>query len=77
MPTNKEKLIKGMQFIAVGLPFVFAGPVLLTWAGMPYAQRGNYLWLIVSILFMITAAYFCVRGLRTVLSSFFDGDSPG
>ena len=74
MPTNKEKLLKGMQFIAIGLPFVFAGPFLLTWAGIPLAQQGNYIWMILSVIFMITAAYFCVRGLRTILSSFFDGD---
>lgn len=72
MPTNKEKLLKGMQFVALGLPFVFMGPALLTWAGIPFAQKGNYLWLAISILLMLVAAYFCVRGLRTVLSSLFD-----
>ncbi len=67
--------MKGMQFVAIGFPFIFAGPVLLTWAGIPFARQGNYLWLIISIVFMATAAYFCIRGLRTILSSFFDRDS--
>ena len=73
MATNRDKLMNGLKFIAVGLPFVFLGPFTLTLAGIPDAQQGQYTWLVVSILFMALAAYFCVRGLRTVLSAFFDG----
>ena len=74
MATDKDKMLKGIRFIAIGLPFVFTGPALLTWAGIPAMKHGNYIWISLSILFMIAAAYFCVRGLRTVLSSFFDGN---
>lgn len=59
--------------MAIGLPFVFLGPTLLFYLGMPRAQRGEYLWLAVSILIMAVAAFFCVRGLLRIISSFFDG----
>lgn len=70
--TNREKLLKGFRFIAVGFPFIFMGPALLTWQGIPHMRSGNYLWLGVSIGFMLIAAFFTVRGLRAILSAFFD-----
>lgn len=72
MATDKEKLLRGIQFMAMGFPFIFSGPALLTWQGIPAMREGNYIWITVSILFMITAAFFSVKGLRTILSSFFD-----
>ncbi len=72
MATNRDKLMNGFRFMAVGFPFIFMGPILLTWQGIPKYHQGNYIWLIVSILFMVIAAYFSVRGLRTILSAFFD-----
>jgi len=73
MATDKDKLAKGVRFMAVAFPFVFMGPVLLTWLGIPQYHKGNYIWLILSIVFMLTAAFFAVKGLRTILSAFFDG----
>ncbi len=72
MATDKDKLLSGIRFIAIGFPFLFMGPIVLTWVGIPQMHEGNYLWLILSILFMLIAAYFCVRGLRTILAAFFD-----
>lgn len=72
MATDKDKLMKGVRFMAVGFPFIFMGPMLLTALGIPAMHQENYLWLIVSILLMLTAVYFCIRGLRTILSALFD-----
>lgn len=72
MATNKDKLMEGVRFLALGFPFIFMGPALMTWLGIPAYRQGNYIWITVSILLMLAAAYLCVRGLRTVLSAFFD-----
>ena len=72
MGTNRDKLQKGLQFIAIGFPFIFLGPILLTWLGIPKLQEESYTWLIVSILFMGAAGFFSVKGLLTILSAFFD-----
>lgn len=62
----------GVRFMAVGFPFIFMGPALMTWYGIPAYRHGNYIWIGVSILLMLAAAYFCIRGLRTILSALFD-----
>lgn len=72
MPTDRDKLLKGFRFFAFGFPFIFLGPIVFTVAGIPNYNQGSYVWLIVSIAFMITAGVLCVMGLRTVLAAFFD-----
>lgn len=64
--------MEGVRFMAVGFPFIFMGPALMTWYGIPAYRYGNYIWIGVSILLMLAAAYFCIRGLRTILSALFD-----
>lgn len=72
MPTDRDKLLKGVRFIAIGFPFIFMGPILIFTSGIPEYEKGNYGFLILSIVFMLLAGFFCVKGLRTVLSAFFD-----
>lgn len=72
MATDKDKLMRGVRFLAIGFPFIFMGPMLMTAMGIPYSRQGNYIWLVLSILLMCTAAYLAIRGLRTILSAFFD-----
>lgn len=72
MATDKDKLMRGVRFLFIGFPFIFMGPALLTWAGIPYMRAGNYWWFVISIILMIVAGFFGVKGLMTILSSFFD-----
>lgn len=72
MATDRDKLMKGLRFFAFGFPFIFLGPIVFTIAGIPSYNEGSYLWISLSILFMITAVVLCVKGLKTVLSAFFD-----
>lgn len=72
MASDKEKIVSGMRLLAVALPLIFSGPALFVALGQPAAQRGNYLWLGISILLMLAAVYFMVRGLRRVLAGFFN-----
>ena len=72
MATDKDKLMRGVRFLAIGFPFIFMGPMLMTAMGIPYSREGNWIWFSLSILLMCTAAYLAIRGLRTILSAFFD-----
>lgn len=74
MPTNRDKLLKGVRFITFGFPFIFLGPIVLTMAGIPNYREGSYGWLALSILFMAIAGFLCVKGLRTILAAFFDNN---
>lgn len=73
MATDKDKLMKGIRWMAVGFPFIFMGPALMFWLGIPGMRNGNYIAFIMSIVLMGLAGFFCVKGLMTILSAFFDG----
>lgn len=62
----------GLRFMAIALPLIFSGPALYVALGLPAAQSGNYLWMVISILLMLVAVFFTVKGLRTVLKGFFN-----
>jgi hypothetical protein len=66
--TNKEKLMKGVRFLAIAFPFIFAGPIVLTIA---FSRDEPWL-LVLAAALVLTAFYFAIRGLTTVLSAFFD-----
>jgi hypothetical protein len=76
MATNKEKLVKGVYFLAVAFPLIFAGPILYTWKGADGFRDSSKLGLTaLSIAIMLLAVILVVKGLRTILSSLFDQDS--
>lgn len=72
MATDKDKLMRGVRFLAIAFPFIFMGPALITLMGIPYARQGNYIWFAISVVLMCVAAYLAIRGLKTILSAFFD-----
>jgi len=72
MESDKQKIAEGIRFLAVALPLVFSGPALYVGLGIPASRDGNYLWMAVSILVMLVAVFFMVKGLRRVLSGFFN-----
>jgi hypothetical protein len=72
MATDKDKLMKGIRLMAVGFPFIFMGPALMYWLGIPGLRNENYIAFTISIVLMGLAGFFCVKGLRTILSAFFD-----
>ncbi len=74
MASDKDKIAKGMRFLAIALPLIFTAPGIFYLAGIPAYQKGNYLWLVASIILMLVAVFFMVKGLRTVLAGFFDQD---
>ena len=74
MATDKEKLVKGLYYMAFAFPFIFSGPSLFFWKGAAGFKHGEYTWTIVSISLMLIAVFLVVKGLRMALSAFFEGD---
>lgn len=76
MASDQNKILEGLRFLAVALPLIFSGPALFVALGQPAARQGNYLWMGISVLLMLVAVFFMVKGLRTVVAGFFN-DGPG
>lgn len=74
MATDKEKLVKGLYFMAFAFPFIFSGPSLYFWKGAAGFKNGEYTWTIVSISLMLIAVFLVIKGLRMALKAFFEGD---
>lgn len=72
MASDRDKIMQGLRFLAIALPLIFSGPALYVALGLPAARNGNYIWMGLSILLMLVAVFFMVKGLRTVLRGFFN-----
>lgn len=72
MAANRDKIMHGIRFMAIALPLIFSGPALYVALGLPAARQGNYIWMGVSVLLMLVAVFFAVKGLRTILRGFFN-----
>jgi len=66
---NREKLARGVKFLAFAFPFAVAGPVMLT-AG--FARTGINLWVVFGALGMLVALLLGARGIQTLVRGFFD-----
>lgn len=76
MASDKEKIAKGIRFLAFALPLIFTGPGLYVAIGVDASRQGNHLWSIISVGLMIIAVVLVVLGLRMVLRGFFqDSDT--
>lgn len=71
MASNKEKLMKGINILALAFPFIFLGPSLYYWKGEAVRQ-GEWIWAAVSILMMAAGVALIIRGLAVILDGFFD-----
>ncbi len=40
--SNKQKLVKGLTFLAFAFPFLFVGPAFYYWIGAPALQQGKW-----------------------------------
>ena len=76
MAADKEKIVKGIRFLALALPLIFTGPGLYVAIGVDASRQGNHLWSIISLGLMAVAVVLMIIGLRHVLGGFFkDSDS--
>ncbi|KAB2814865.1 DUF6095 family protein [Phaeocystidibacter luteus] len=72
MPTDKAKLMKGLNILAISFPFYFFGPAFYYWKGAPEMREGNWIWAAAAIILMFVAIAFTVRALAIILDAFFD-----
>ena len=72
---KKQKLLKGINFMALSFPFIFGGPTLFHYKGAQALRNGEPWWLVLSIVIMLIAVFFAVKGLRIIMAAFFDKDS--
>ena len=72
---KKEKLMKGINLMALSFPFIFAGPTLYHFKGANALRNNEPWWLLISLVLMLVAVFFAVRGLRTIMDAFFDKGS--
>ena len=69
---KKEKLLKGLNFLALSFPFIFGGPTLYYYKGAQAIKNNEPWWLVISLVIMMLAVYLAVKGLRKILNAFFD-----
>jgi len=70
--TNKELLAKGIKTLVMSLGAITAGPVIVYNAFMNQEHPLYYVVLIVGITIMLLAIFLLLKGINTVLKSFFD-----
>ncbi len=70
--TKREKLMRGVNQMALAFPFIFGGPTLFYFKGAKAMQHNEPWWLLLSVAIMITAVFFVVRGLRIIMAAFFE-----
>jgi uncharacterized membrane protein len=71
MGTDKEKLMKGLQTLAMSLIFVLLGPTLIYQA---FSNQEHWLYipvLIVGLICFIAAIYFGFKGISRIMKSVF------
>lgn len=64
---NKERLIKGLSYLAYAFPFIFGGPMLMHYA----LQVDSTLYTVIAALLMLTAMYLGTKGIMTAVESVF------
>lgn len=70
--TNKEKLFKGVKYLAGALPLAFIGPVVIYSA---FGNRDKPLFipiLILGILVAIASAFLMFKGIQMLMRALFD-----
>ena len=71
MSSNKDEIVKGVKFLAIALPLMILGPVILT-IGFRALNDGNYIWLIAGCSIIIIAIIVAFKGIKTILNGLFD-----
>ncbi len=72
---NKDKIVKGLNQLALAFPFFLLGPSFYYWKGAKGIDNGQWWWTAISAALMLTAIFFLVRGLRLTMAGFFDSNS--
>ncbi|MFT5969711.1 MAG: amino acid transporter [Flavobacteriales bacterium] len=71
---DKDLLVKGIKYMALAFPFIFATPIVLT-AAFTKVDKGEYLLLIIALMLMAITFFLAIKGLRTILKAIFDNNA--
>jgi len=72
MSTDKDKMMRGINFMAFSFPLIFFGPALFFWKGASGLNNGQWWWAVISVVLMGVAVFLVVKGLRLVLAGLFN-----
>lgn len=70
--TDKQKVLKGVKFMAGALPLAFLGPVVIHSSFNNQAHPLYIPFLILGILIAATSAFLIFRGISIMISALFD-----
>lgn len=74
MSRKKVSVSKGLQYLALALPFLFGAPVVITIGFKALAKDNAYLILILGILLAIFAMLMTAKGITTIMKALFEKD---
>jgi len=72
MAKEKPNYFKGFKYLAMSLPLIFLGPTIFN---MALRNKEHVLFvpiLIISLLFLFTAIFVAVKGLRIIMKTLFE-----
>lgn len=75
MSNSKDLLVKGIKYLAIALPLMVLGPVILT-IGYRAQNDGIYLWLIIGGFIILAAIIMVFVGVKTILNGLFTTNEP-
>ena len=74
MATDKNKLAKGIKYLAGALPLLFLGPVVIN-SAFKNEKHPLYPYILaLGIIIALTAMFLIYKGINTLVKSMFDGD---
>ncbi len=71
MSSDKNKIVKGIKFLAIALPLMVLGPVILT-IGYRALNDGIYFWIIIGVILILIAVIIAFLGIKTILNGLFE-----
>ncbi len=74
MSGKKIHLSKGLKYLGLALPLLFAAPIVVTIGFKALAKDDSYIILIVGILLAILAMLVTAKGVSTIMKSLFEKD---
>lgn len=71
MDNSKNQIAKGVKIMAIALPLMILGPVILT-IGFRALNDGIYIWLIIGCILLLSAIIIAFKGIKTILNGLFE-----
>lgn len=72
MATDKKKLFKGIRFLAISLPLLFIGPIIINSSFKNKEHALYYVVLSIGIICCLSAMILIFRGVKTMVNGFFN-----